>query len=488
MTTLTPALLQLLSAAAAPAGMAAGIGILNMHEQHRLRPAPRAPDQLNPEFRNYIRRSSTPEVRRLGNAACLRIDGPVMDDEGWCWESSFALTHASIAASLDALTADRAVREIWLEMDCPGWTSTSCGLTLEAIQRAAAVKPIRTRITGMAASGGYWMAACSSQISIAPEGAAGNIGTLLMRYDTSEAMKLAGIKPVAIASDPDKACGYPGVPLTETFLAAEQRRVDAIQQAFVGAVTASRRITPESVAALKGHLLAAPDAKAAGLVDLIETQQQWEARVSALPSSSTAGNPDVPHASPSPRAQQPKETPMDLSKLTAADLRQHNPTLLEAIQQEARQATLQASATAAAAPATFAQLKELYGEDAASIVVSQAAGHTLAQAREAMTATLQKTVTAQAGTIKELQAKIGSAAHEGATPVSTAPPAGNGGGGGGGGEHEFMAKVRQHMEQNKTTVERSMAEIASQNPDLHRRYCAEASMQQRGISTPAVRV
>ncbi len=495
---LAPALLQLLSGG--PLGLAVGPGVLNMHEEHRLRLVPQAvskaeaPAQLNPEFRNFIRRASTPEVRRLGNAACLRIDGPVMDDEGWCWESSFALTHASIAAALDALTADRAVREIWIEMDCPGWTSASCGLTLEALQRAMAAKPVRTRVTGLAASGGYWIAAATGQISIAPEGAAGNIGTLIMRYDTSEAMRLAGIKPIAIASDPDKACGYPGVPLTETFLAAEQRRVDAIQQAFVTAVAASRRVTPEAVAGLKGHLLTAADAKAFGLVDVIETQQQWEARISGAPAAPTTPIPTpvpvTPAArtvpAPGPKATTPKEPRMDLSSLTAADLRQHNPALLDSIQQEARQATLQASAAAeaAATPATFAQLKELYGDDAASIVASQAAGHTITQAREAMTATLQKTVTAQAATIKELQAKVVSTAQEGATPVSTAPPAG----GGGGGEHEFMAKVRQHMEQTKTTLDRSMAAIASQNPELHRRYCTEVSMQQRGISTPAVRV
>lgn len=385
---------------------------------------PMGPDARMAWLAEYQKAAAAPDVRKVGPAnagvAVIRIAGPVVGDSAWWYEGRMALTHATVAAAISAAAADPTVVKIALELDCPGWNAGDSDRTIDALENASRVKPVVARVTGAALSGGAWIAAMCSEVSAARESWHGSIGAMIVQYDDSARFRREGIEANVFAfPSVDKAAGVPGVPLTEASRANLQAIVDAHGKRFAAAVAKGRGVSEESVVAMNAAVMTAEAAKAAGLIDVIESQEAWESRVSAASKGAKAPAPTVPSAptGPSSRA---KENPVDFSKLTAEEIRQHAPALARELEEAGAKAAGEAAVKAAGAPATLAQLKEIHGDDAASIVASQEKGHTPVQAMAARNAALAARVAEQAAEIVSLREQAGKTGkeHSGTDAVS----------------------------------------------------------------------
>lgn len=438
-----------------------------MRSIRRLLPAGGVAIDNRPAWLNeYKSVAAAPDVRRIGPAdagvAVIRVDGPLVGDPQWWYEGRMALTHSAVAAAVLAAANDPTVAKIALELNCPGWNSGESDLTIDAITKAASMKPVVARAHGIALSGGMWMASLCSEVSAARESMIGSIGAMVVLYDDSARFKREGIEANVFAfPSVDKAAGVPGVPLTDAAKQNVQAIVDANGRRFIAAVAQGRRISEEAVLSLNAAILTAESAKSAGLIDVIETQEAWESRVSAAPRA--GGRPAAPRT-PSGPAARAKETPVDLSTLKIEDLRAQNPGLVKEIEDAATAAVRDQAAAAASSPATFAQLKAIHGDDTAAIVASQEAAHTAVQATAARDVAVAARLKSLSEENASLKAKLDKGSNgSGVDPVTNAArQAGS-----------YQEAVRGIQAADNVSLPVAMHRAASKNPEAYRRWKSE---------------
>lgn len=424
-----------------------------------------APSTLPEWARGYMRTASAPYVRRVGPAAAataiIRIDGPIVGDSGWWYEGMLTLTHASVAQAINDAVADATVARIALEFDCPGWGCVGCDTLLEALAAAKAAKPMVARVYGVCLSGGAWMASMCSEVSASENSFHGSLGCLTVKYDDSRRFSEEGVDPLVFAwPHGDKAAGHPGVAWSETARAAIQNIIEDVGRKFLGAVASGRGVKLESLVAMNGNMLTVTAAVEAGLVDVIETQQRWESRMTANAARAAAPSGAPSNSGPTQRA---KERSMDLSAMKPEDLRAQAPNLVRQIEEGAVAAATEAASKAANAPATFAQLKEMFGDDAAAIVASQTAGHTVAQARDAQMTALVAKVSAQETELVALREKAKKPVL-GAEPVSA---------GGKAGATSYADAVKAVREAEGVSHPIAMHRAARKYPEAYKRWKEE---------------
>ena len=120
---------------------------------------------------------------------------------------------------------------------------------------------------------GYWILSAAGEASVTESGEVGSIGVYSLHQDISQFLEKEGIKYEFISAGDFKTEGNPFQPLTEDGRAFMQTRVDEYYDAFLKAVSKGRDV---SVAKVKsefgqGRAFGASQAKAAGMVDRIET-------------------------------------------------------------------------------------------------------------------------------------------------------------------------------------------------------------------------
>lgn len=180
-----------------------------------------------------------------------------------------------ISRQLSVLDADPNVSTILLHITSPGGTISG---TPEAADAARAVRERgATRIVaiadGLMASAATWIGTAASEVSVTPSGEAGSIGVITIYPDTSKALEDMGVK-IDVIRNPDKKARFTGFePLTDEMRQhLEERNLRAYDQ-FKRAMAKNRGIRVDQVESRfgGGEMMPADEAKAAGLVDRIET-------------------------------------------------------------------------------------------------------------------------------------------------------------------------------------------------------------------------
>jgi capsid assembly protease len=221
--------------------------------------------------------------------AIVGVDGKLVNKGGYVGASSGVTSYEGIAAQLHAADKDSAVTGILIEANSPG--GEVAGLAGLAQQMRALQKPLWTIANSSAASAMYWIGSIAQRFAVVPDGMAGSIGAVIVMRDLSKAMDRAGIGATVIRSGVKKA-QYTGMePITQDMIDRAQQLVDAANNDFVAHVSATRGISEKAIRALEGEMLTAAEAKAAKLVDVIATVNDFHlSMVAAMRKGSAAGN------------------------------------------------------------------------------------------------------------------------------------------------------------------------------------------------------
>ncbi|MEZ4867422.1 MAG: S49 family peptidase [Caldilineaceae bacterium] len=127
---------------------------------------------------------------------------------------------------LEAARNDESVAGIVLEIDSPGGYATSSESIFYSLLKLRKQKPLIVNIDGMAASGGYYMAAAANEIFAAPSSYVGNVGVRGPRpFDPY-------IDPFELSTGPYKLAG------ASRFEQIQQ--IELLKAAFVGNVVQQR--------------------------------------------------------------------------------------------------------------------------------------------------------------------------------------------------------------------------------------------------------
>lgn len=170
--------------------------------------------------------------------------------------------------SLKHFREETAVKAIVLRIDSPGGGVGASQEIYAEVLKTRALKPVVASMGGVAASGGYYIAAAADGIVANPGTVTGSIGVIMGYTNFRELIDRIGLTPVVIKSGDFKDMGSPTREMTNQEKALLQGVIDDMHQQFVVAIAEGREMSMDKVAALAdGRIFSGKQAQAEGLID-----------------------------------------------------------------------------------------------------------------------------------------------------------------------------------------------------------------------------
>ena len=174
----------------------------------------------------------------------------------------------TIVKTLQRVKEDKYVKGLILRINSPGGSAVASELIRQAVNEVqASGKPVVASMGGMAASGGYWIAATSDKIVADANTLTGSIGIFGVMFNFEQTAKNLGIREDGIAIS--KLANISGLkPLSEEQRRLIQLNIENGYQQFLRLVSQGRGMTEEDVDYIaQGQVWIGKDAYQSGLVD-----------------------------------------------------------------------------------------------------------------------------------------------------------------------------------------------------------------------------
>lgn len=174
----------------------------------------------------------------------------------------------TIVKTLQRVKEDKDVKGLILRINSPGGSAVASELIRQAVNEVqASGKPVVASMGGMAASGGYWIAATSDKIVADANTLTGSIGIFGVMFNFEQTAKNLGIREDGIATS--KLANISGLkPLSEEQRRLIQLNIENGYQQFLRLVSQGRGMTEEDVDYIaQGQVWIGKDAYQSGLVD-----------------------------------------------------------------------------------------------------------------------------------------------------------------------------------------------------------------------------
>ncbi len=160
------------------------------------------------------------------------------------------------------------VKAVVLRINSPGGSATASEMIWKELAELAKVKPLVVSMGGLAASGGYYIAAPAKRIFAEPTTITGSIGVIGMLPNFGPFKEKYGISMYVITESDRAAMLSLAQKPTATDKAMIEKAIDQVYQQFLQRVAEGRGIAIEKVAELaQGRVYTGMQAKTLGLVD-----------------------------------------------------------------------------------------------------------------------------------------------------------------------------------------------------------------------------
>jgi protease IV len=170
--------------------------------------------------------------------------------------------------ALKEFRQDVNVKAILVRIDSPGGGIGPSQELYREIRRTIEEKPVVASMGGIAASGGYYIAAAASRIVANPGTITGSIGVISYFPNLRELFDKIGFSAVIIKSGRYKDTGNPGREMTDEEKALLQTTMDQAHSQFIRDVAKGRNLPEEKVREIAdGRILMGESAQQLGLVD-----------------------------------------------------------------------------------------------------------------------------------------------------------------------------------------------------------------------------
>lgn len=242
------------------------------------------------------RRGRPPNIK--GNIGKVNLKGILMPGGGSLLAMLFGLPSPLEAFQMGFMEAmgDDEIGAILIDVDSPGGVTDGIPEAAKMVRDARGKgKPIVAHVNTMACSAAYWIAAQADEIVSSPSGISGSIGVYAAHRDVSKMMDEAGIKTTLISAGKYKVTGNPFEPLSDEARDQIQEDVDYFYDLFTKEVALGREVKQSEIKAGygEGRALPAEPAKAAKLVDRVETLVETVGRMSSRSRPSLAPSADA---------------------------------------------------------------------------------------------------------------------------------------------------------------------------------------------------
>ncbi len=222
---------------------------------------------LGPDIGSVLQsNASESDYRASGNIAIVTVEGTIMDSVG-----DFDVPLSEEAGVVDSLTnalLDE-VDAVVLRINSPGGSViASEEIRRKLVQIRDAGIPVVASMSGVAASGGYWIAAEADQIFAAESTITGSIGVFAFLPSFENTLERAGVTTDGVYSHEGQFRLSATAGVTEQEAAVMQASVNDSYREFINLVSAGRDMTPENVESIAGgRIWTGSQAIENGLVD-----------------------------------------------------------------------------------------------------------------------------------------------------------------------------------------------------------------------------
>ncbi|MFV8749614.1 signal peptide peptidase SppA [Nannocystaceae bacterium ST9] len=214
-------------------------------------------------------------VHAVGNIIDGRGGGPL--------GATNEIASAQLVPALDRLAADDTVAAVVLRIDSGGGSALASEQIWYAVERVKAKKPVVVSMSGVAGSGGYYIACGANEIFAEDDTLTGSIGVVGGKLVLGPALEQLGIESYAVSKGERAMMWSPMQPWTDTERAQVQAMMEDTYETFLSRVAAGRKLDRDAVHAIaQGRVWTGLDAKQRGLVDQIGGLESALARAREL--------------------------------------------------------------------------------------------------------------------------------------------------------------------------------------------------------------
>jgi signal peptide peptidase SppA len=220
---------------------------------------------------------------QAGQVAILPLYGPIFPRANLLGSISGGTSAEQLRADVQAVMADPDIAGVLFDVDSPGGDIQGITELAATIREARGTKPMVAIANHDMASAAYWAMSGVDEIVATPSSRTGAIGVITAHDDLTGALAQEGIVRTVISAGRFKAEGMFGQSLSDEAKAAIQATVDTIYGVEAADVAAGRGVTSADIRSGfgQGRVVLAKAAKAAGLVDRIDTFDNTVARLVA---------------------------------------------------------------------------------------------------------------------------------------------------------------------------------------------------------------
>lgn len=225
-------------------------------------------------------RSGAPQA---GPVAIVPIYGVIMPRANLMTEMSGGTTVSAIREMMAEALADQSIAAIIGEFDSPGGSVEGIEELATWIREQRGQKPMVAVVNTTCASAAYYLAAQFDEIVASPSSITGSIGVFTELVEYSKANATEGVTVEIIRAPETKHEINDSQPLSDPARAHTQMLIDDYYGQFVAAVAKGRTVPIQAVrdGYGNGRELTAVRAKAAGMVDRIDTLETTARRLAS---------------------------------------------------------------------------------------------------------------------------------------------------------------------------------------------------------------
>ncbi len=179
-------------------------------------------------------------------------------------------TPSRVKEELDKAAKDDRIKAVVVKVNSPGGTVSASDVVLHELAAFKAERgvPVVACLTGLATSGGYYVAQAADTIICYPTCITGSIGVLALKLNLKGLMDKVGVDPEMVKSGDWKDFWSPFKPATPEEKKLMQGVIDNFYRGFTEVVARGRKLKTEEVRRLAdGRIFTAEQALKLGLVD-----------------------------------------------------------------------------------------------------------------------------------------------------------------------------------------------------------------------------
>lgn len=246
-------------------------------------------EKLNP-FGVSDSRIGLMHLERMGNTAVMHIQGSLVNGHQWWHYFTVGdiTSYDSLKDAADIIRSSDDVSRVILMVNSGGGHVAGLDSTTSFLKQAFATKTVVVHSDVYMGSAAYWLGSSFGKIYASPMAQIGNIGTMALLPDYSEALEKSGVKFHLFKAGREKGYGIPQTAFSEDELAHFQKYVEKSNNFFLSHVSRHRNVMLSDVDKWgEAQTFFAGEAKAVKLIDEVATLQEV---IGSLTASTTNGD------------------------------------------------------------------------------------------------------------------------------------------------------------------------------------------------------